>query len=299
MTNIKKEERRHWVGASESAALFGLSPFMTYFELWHRKAGNLPEPDLDSQNVYWGNVLESAVAFGIAEREGFKIRKVNRYYPHAEVEGMGASLDYEIVNHPDGPGVLEIKTVDSFAFRDWPVCPDGSIEPPIHYLIQLQHQLSCTGRKWGIIGALVGGNDCRIFRFDRHEKAIARIENAIVEFWRSIREGREPTPDFTLDADAIIAMSQAVEEGTTLDLSEDNYMVDLCGRYIELVQMVGKAEKEKKTIKAEIIEKIGAVETVIAGPYKVKSRIIPKKVINYTREASRRLQLTERKRDEE
>ena len=48
MTNIPVSERKNFVGASESAALFGLSPYTTLFELWHQKVGNIPSPVLSS-----------------------------------------------------------------------------------------------------------------------------------------------------------------------------------------------------------------------------------------------------------
>jgi predicted phage-related endonuclease len=40
--------RAEHVGASEVAALFDCSPYLTCFELWHRKAGNISTPAFPS-----------------------------------------------------------------------------------------------------------------------------------------------------------------------------------------------------------------------------------------------------------
>jgi predicted phage-related endonuclease len=54
--------RRRHIGSSEVAALFGLDERRTLFELWHQKAGHIPEPDVeDDERVFWGTVLEPAI----------------------------------------------------------------------------------------------------------------------------------------------------------------------------------------------------------------------------------------------
>jgi predicted phage-related endonuclease len=40
--------RASHVGASEAAALFDCSPYLTRFELWHRKAGNIATPEFNA-----------------------------------------------------------------------------------------------------------------------------------------------------------------------------------------------------------------------------------------------------------
>lgn len=95
-----RQHRRRHVGGSEVAALFGEHPHLTKFELWHRKAGSLPDPDLtDNERVFWGQTLEPAIAMGVAKVTGWNIRKVRRYIAHPTVPGFGGSLDYEVVAH--------------------------------------------------------------------------------------------------------------------------------------------------------------------------------------------------------
>lgn len=284
--------RAKHVGASEVAALFDAHPHMTRFELWHIKAGNLPRPDLDDdERVFWGTVLEPAVALGVAKRTGWNIRKVRRYLVSDTVPGMGASLDYEIVAHERGPGVLEIKTVDSLQFRTW---DDGEL--PLHYELQLQHQLAVTGRSWGCVGVLIGGNALRLYERERRPKTIAKIEKAVAAFWQSIAEAKPPQPDFATDAEAIAALYQSVIDGKVIDLTGDNRLPELCAAY----QAAAKDEKEaaarKEAAKAEILTKIGDAEIAICGDFKISAKTVSGGIVTYERKPYRSFRLSESKK---
>ena len=148
MTAIPITSEQQWhdlraahVGGSEVAALFNEHKQLTHWELHHIKGGDLPPHDLsDNERVFWGNVMEPAIARGIAEQHGWNIRKVRRYFSSDEVRGYGCTPDFEIVAHEDGPGVLEIKAVDWLVYKQW----EG--EPPLSFLLQLQSQLDLAVR---------------------------------------------------------------------------------------------------------------------------------------------------------
>lgn len=279
-------DRRDYVGGSEVAALFGLHPHVTRFELYHRKRGSLPEHDLSDDNrVQAGIHLEPAIAAWVAAKTGWNLRKVHR---HIARNGLGGHLDYEIVGHERGPGVLEIKTVDWLVFRDW---PEG--EPPIHYLLQLQAYLTLTGRAWGAIAVLVGGNDLRIFEYERRPKIVAKIEAAVAEFWADANAGREPRPDWHADAEAIGQLYRAAGGGL-VDMTNDNYLADLCGRYAGASARESAARADKDAAKAEILTKIGVADKVLAPGFTISAATVAAKDISYTREAYRAFRVTEK-----
>lgn len=214
-------QRAQNIGASEVAALFGLSPYTTKFTLWHQKAGKLLTPDFDSERIKWGNRLESAIAQGIAEDNTWTIRKVHRYITHPVIQGMGASLDYEIVNHPDGAGCFEIKNISYEAWKSrWQVNEDGSIEAPIDIELQLQHQLAVTNREWGAIGFLVSGNEARTVVRKRHEPTIQKIEAAVKEFWESIEKGEVPPVECSED---LAALTQLFTGKQTIKVDSEEF----------------------------------------------------------------------------
>lgn len=258
--------RRKRIGSSEVAVLFGLDDRRTPFELWHQKAGNLPEPDLsDDERVFWGTVLEPAIGQGIAAREGWKIRKVRRYIVHPTLAGMGASLDYEIYDHPRGPAPLEIKNVDWLVARKW---PDGL--PPLRFELQVQHQLACLpNRSWAALGVLIGGNSLKIFEYDRHPPAIAKIERAVAEFWRSIEENRPPEPDFERDLSTLETLYETARPGSVRDLRGDRRLEELCAEYESAREDEAAAEQRKRAAKAAILTVIQDTETVFCEGFKI------------------------------
>lgn len=244
--------RSHHVGASEVAALFDVHPQITRWELWQRKAGSIDEPALDNnQRVFWGQTLEPAVAQGAAKLRGWNIRNIRTYWKADDVPGMGASLDYEIVNDDRGAGVLEIKTVDWIQYRQW---DDG--EPPLAYMLQLQHQLAVTGRAWGAVAVLVGGNDLKVFEYERHDATIRKLRTEITAFWRSIAEGIEPQPDFARDA-ARIAELRGDPAPQTVDLSGHNRIMQLIEAERLASEMKNDWERAQKAAKAEILHALG------------------------------------------
>lgn len=288
LTAAQQAIRATRVGASEVGACLGIDPFCSRYELWHRKNGTLPEEDLtDNDRVFWGTILEPAVAEGVAIREGWKVRKVHRDSPHPSLPFLGASLDYEIVQHEDGPGALEIKTADRYAFRHW---PDGL--PPLRYQLQLQTQLACTGRKWGAIAVLVGGNDLHVYRFPEHEAAIARVCGEVSEFWRSLEEGREPQPDWQADADVIARLYATTTSGKAVDLSDDQRFNDLCRAYALCGKQKGEAEKAQKAIKAEIVTLVGDAETAIGNGCRVTARNVAASDVAFHRRSYRDVRVT-------
>ena len=284
--------RARHVGASEVAALFGASPYLTRFELWHIKRGTLPSADLsEDDRIFWGTVLEPAVARGVADLRGWNVRKVRRYIVHPAIAGMGASLDYEVVAHERGAGCLEIKTVDGLAFRNgW---EDG--EPPLHIELQLQHQMACTGRAWGAIAALVGGNTLKVYERTRRPGTIARIEAAVADFWGSIEAGQEPRPDWAADGAAIAALYRDATPGKVVDMSDDNRLPHLCAEYRRAADAEKVASEAKDAAKAEMLTKIGDAAKVVCGPYTISAGTVAAAQVAYERKAYRGFRITERK----
>ncbi len=287
-------ERRSFIGGSEVAALFGVHPRKTEWQLWHEKAGNIPEPDLsDNERVQAGLALEDGIAMLVARQQGWRLKK-GGWTKHPSVEGMAATLDYEITDHPDGPGCLEIKNVDGIVFaQTW-----GEDEPPLYIILQLQHQLACTGYAWGCVAALVGGNRLIPYLFKRHAGTVAKLERSVTDFWQSIAEEREPKPDFTADGAAIAQLYADVTEGRCVDLTGDNRVPELCAEYAAAAAAEKDAKARKEAAKAELLLKLGDAERATCGDYTISAKAVAAKSVAYTRKSYRNFRITERKTEE-
>lgn len=276
------ERRRQNIGSSEVASLFsaelaaaGEHTYRTRYETWHIKAGLIEESSPsqgegaeDDDPVFWGTVLEPAIAEGFARLRGLKIRRLGegRYRQHAKVRGMASTGDYEIVGvRGRGPGLLEVKNVSWQSYRrEWAVGEDGAVRPPLRYLLQVEHQLACFNRSWGVLVPLVGGSKLAPVEVERHEGTIAKIEGEVSRFWDSIDRREPPPPDWEADADTVAQLFRAVDAGKVLRIDELE-VAQLCEQYLAAgdLEKVGKAQKG--AAKAQLLSRIGDASQALVG----------------------------------
>lgn len=280
--------RQRVVGGSEAAALFDEHPQISRFELWHRKAGNVAAPDLGGdERVFWGRVLEPAIATGAAMKRGWQIKKPG-YCLEAEC-GLGGSPDYIVQSDARGPGILEIKTADRLVYRQW---TEG--EPPLGYLIQMQTYLGLSGFAWGAFAILIGGNELVIVEYEPRPKTLALLAAASAEFWASVRSGAEPKADFAADSDTISALYGKAGAGA-VDMTGDNYLAALCAVYKAAGERGKEADEEKKAAKAEILTKIGAADRVVCAGFTISAGMVAGTHVSYERKAYRDFRITPKK----
>lgn len=265
--------RQRDVTSTESAALFGMSPYVTHFELWHRKRSGTAPEFKTNERMRWGTRLEAAIAHGIAEEQGWEIRPMKEYMRDPDAR-LGSSFDFVITNLGE-PVHLEIKNVDYLAFRDgWIEHEDGSIEAPEHIEIQVQHQMAVSGFKRAFIGAFIGGNRGVVIERERDEDVIRAIRAKVAEFWRTVDAGEEPDPVMPEDAEAVIRMHQYAEPGKILDASGDEEIARLVTEYKAACVARDRADEDAKVLKAELLERIGDAEKVLLPGFTISASMI-------------------------
>jgi predicted phage-related endonuclease len=258
------------VGASEVAALFDCSPYLTRFELWHRKAGNIDTPAFNAlhdgvpedERIYWGVRLEAAIIEAAKERYGYQDREqLNRL---SNGRGLGGHPDRRVICPERGPGVLEIKTADWLVRKSW------GDEPPMHYLLQSQAYQGLDGVQWGDVLVLVGGNRLERFCYDFRPKIYAEIERRVDDFWQSIEANDPPPADYTRDLDTIVELNR---EGTdeTIDLRADNLAHEAAAAFLFAKEARLEAEKREDAAKAELMDKMGAASTALLNGFSVRA----------------------------
>ena len=289
------------VTSTEVSALFGISPYITHFELWHRKKSGEIVEHLGNERTEWGKRLESSIANGVADTYGFEIRPMTEYIRDPE-NRIGSSFDYAVeAQEIDGEivhiaGILEIKNVDALQFRDgWIVGDNGEVEAPPHIEMQVQHQLLVSNRDVAYIGALVGGNSLKLLKRTRNEIVINAIKNKISEFWKSIEDNKEPKPDFERDADFIAKLYNHATKDTLL--TADQRLTDLAEKYKVASDQESIAVKHKKAIKAEILTIIGKYEKVKGDLFTISAgETAPKWIERYERSGFRNFRISWRKK---
>ena len=219
------------IGASEVAVILGVSPWSTPLRLWEEKTGLVERERGTGEWLEWGTLLEPLIAKRYGEKSGRTVRHyhqgsliANRRHP--TIDCFACSLDGEVDDPTEperGTGVLECKNVVAFKEGEW---RDGA---PIHYQVQGQAAMACTGYRWASFPHLIGGNKLAWSDHERNEGFIAAMEAKVREFIQLVIVKRAPTfgdwltdrdgaaladlfpkgdGDVALDADAQFAVSE-------------------------------------------------------------------------------------------
>lgn len=257
-------ERVKDVTSTEISALFGLSPYLSAFELFHQKREAAIVTLQPNERMRWGSRLEAAIAHGAAEDQGWVISPLNVYMrdPTARI---GSSFDFEIHSTSDGPGLLEVKNVDGLQYRNtWVDDGAGNIEAPEHIELQIQHQMAVSGYKWCALVALVGGNEQKIVLRNCDQDVGQAIRVKVAEFWLTISNNRPPSADYSVDAEFMIKKlhTHALAE---LIVQADPHLEDLIRLYHRLNTDAADLEKNKQSHRAKILESIGLASKVLTS----------------------------------
>lgn len=287
--------RANDVTSTESSALFGMSPYSTAFELWHRKKEATILEIPDNERMRWGRRLQDAIAYGIAEDNGWVCEPMKEYI---SIHGlrMGSSFDFKMIDQSNRIGVFEIKNVDYLVFRDkWTVEDDGSLTAPEHIEIQLQHQLHVSGYEWGAIGVLVAGNSPRVLLRERDHDVGNAIEKRIRKFWQSIADGIEPPVELPADAEFISKLYGYAEPGKVLDAQSDEEIAALVAIYNDASYREKEANADKQSAKAELLMKLGTHEKCIGNGFTISAGVVGPAEVDYTRQGYRNFRITTKK----
>lgn len=282
------------ITSTDVAALFGVSPYLTRFELWHRKHGS-PEasaPDIDDvERVRWGNRLQETIAAGAAEDRDWCWLTLD--YMRIPELRIGSSFDYVITDgddpaNPTYLALLECKNVDGLAFRDGWVETEFGLEAPAHIELQVQHQMLVSGIRRCYIAALVGGNRLVILERDYDEAVGQRIIEECAKFWADPC----PAPDFRRDAELIAQLYRY--SGAGPEVEADAYIARLMDEAHQFSRMAAVAKDEHEARLAEIRTLIGDAGKVRSEKHTLSRWTVKETPISYVRKAYDVMRITEK-----
>lgn len=215
LTREQIQARKRGVGCSELLAALGKDPRCSRLELYMRKRGELPEPDLsDDERVRFGNLLEPV----IRDEAGRRLKQ--RVIVPAETLFHPT---FPLVGHPDGwmPALnegLEVKTADKFEAEEFGE-PDSD-QVPIRYLVQCAGYMALTDADRWHLAVLIGGNDFRLYEIPRDRDLEAAILAGVAHFWRHVEESVPPEPATPEDVKLLWPKSLQPSKVATPDIYE-------------------------------------------------------------------------------
>lgn len=213
------EARKTGIGSSDSAAAIGAHPYKTRFVLFAEKTGLLEAEDISGrEEVECGTLLEPIVGTLFQRRTEREIKPwpQDTVVRHPFLDWMLATPDFEQECPKRGPGLLEAKTTNAWKAGDWDEAP------PLWAQIQLQHALAVTGKEWGSLAVLIGGQRFRWFDCERNDRFIGALIERLEEFWGMVQSKTPPEVDGSVMTAKAIARLYPGENGLAIQLPEES-----------------------------------------------------------------------------
>ena len=251
MDNAKwLEERRRGLGGSDIAAILGLSPWKSAFQVYQEKRGEV-DGFKGNDLTDWGTRMEPTIRQWYSDTTGHPVRVPDKILYHAKHPFMLASLD----GFTDEPRGVEIKTARSG--KEWG--EPGSAEIPDYYALQVQHYMAVTGFPVFDVPVSIAGAYPVIYEVPADIELQELIIDACADFWQRVQNGNPPEP--TTYADAVQRFGKSESQGVIVaGRSEVQAVEDLREVKAKLDQL--KAEEED--LKARIIIALGDIGDTLA-----------------------------------
>ncbi len=238
-------KRRTGIGASDIAAIMGISPWSTPFQVWVSKmTDDAPETELN-EDMLWGVRMEGAILDEFEERSDLWVAKRGELIRNVDRPWMMAT--------PDGITASPSEVVEAKKTSDW-----SWDEIPTHYQIQVQWQLAVTGLDKGYLVALHQGRHLEIYPIEADPDMQTELIAAGEAFWNLVESGTPPAVGG--DDNAFMA---------TLYPTSSEVAVEISSEIIEELRAAKDNTKTAKTrqdaAEATLKELMGGADTAVVG----------------------------------
>lgn len=273
------EARTHGIGASEVAAVVGLSPWETPYQLWRRKVGIDP-PKEENFAMKAGHYLEEAVARFWADATGNEIIKqsqddfmfVDEEKPFLRVSPDRTYWLQGATRNDDNKGILECKTTQLSVDAD---------DLPKHWFCQVQMNLGVGGYTQGSLAWLTQGREFGYKDIALVPDFFAWLVEETEKFWVDYVQAKKEPPVTTV-SDVLMKFNRHTG-GKTIEASDEVFEA-----YTKLKEVRKEIDKLTDT-KTELEDKIkvffGDAEAVSYGGQTIATWKAPKPSMKFDAKA--------------
>lgn len=262
------------ITATEIAAVVGLSPWMSRFTLWHKKAGLPTAPFEMNPAVEWGNRLEDAVAQKWEdEHTGFLAapagtwRHRDRAWQRATPDRLIFEAPRNVFDVPDqATSLLEVKT--SPFGDEWG--PSGSEDGvPIWYRCQVMWQMDVLGLRRTDFAVLISGHDYREYTVEYDEAEAKILRDAAERFLDDVRQGNRPPIDGATDTYQTIRVQPDGLEDVDVEIP-----FGLVCRWDDAYEAMAKASADLTQVRGEVLDLIGNGKRAVCEGRRIAYRTV-------------------------
>lgn len=246
------EERRKGIGGSDIAAIMGLSPWKTAYQVYQEKRREVNDWQ-GNEATDWGKRMEPALRQWYSDVTGRNVHLPDKILYHSKYPFMLASLD----GFTDEPRGVEIKTARSS--KGWG--EPGTNEIPEYYILQIQHYMAVTGFKVFDVPVSIAGGSPEIYEVPHDDELQELIIEACAEFWQRVQDGNPPDP--VSYADAVHRFGKSDRQG--LVVAPESILQDI-NALRSIRDRIKIIEADEEFLKGKIIIALGDNGDTLTDP---------------------------------
>lgn len=244
------------IGASEIAAVVGLNPYASPWDVWLYKTGQV---DRDPTNgpMEWGHRLEPAIRQKYVDMTESTVWAPPQSLYDEQVTWARATPDGIVVssgiaNRKNWQSLLQCKNVGTWVEKAW------SAAPPIYVQLQEQWEMRVTGLDRADVAVLIGGNDYRCYTVHRDDKMIGDLLTIADDFWHKVESRTQPIVD---DSDACKEhFEKKYTKASNIEMVADEECESLFVEWQRLHLEEKRIEKEAKRIRNLVRERLAEAQ---------------------------------------
>jgi putative phage-type endonuclease len=169
--------RKDAIGASEVAAILGMSSFAGPWEVWADKTNRI-EDWKGNKSTRAGQVFEPAVLDHAESELGPLRRNIRLKHPSAP---LAATLDAQVIS-TSFPVEAKTTGIVGPVFGKWGDAMTDEV--PEYYLVQVHAQLAVTGAELAYLFALIAGRGVVQFEIQRSESLSNHLLTIVSDWWQ-------------------------------------------------------------------------------------------------------------------
>lgn len=237
------EERRKGIGGSDIAAILGLSPWKTAYQVYREKRKEV-EDWQGNEGTDWGKRMEPAIRQWYSDTTGRSVRLPDKIMYHSKHPFMLASLD----GFTDDGRIVEIKTARSG--KKWG--EPGTDQVPDYYAVQVHHYMTVTGLEVADVPVSIAGGSPVLYEIPADKEISQMIIDASAAFWARVVDGNPPEP--VTYADAVARFGSIKKEGAVQAGPEEAANVVTLQSYREII---ADYKEREELVKGKLIIALG------------------------------------------
>ena len=245
------DARRTGIGGSDIAAVLGISPYKSAHEVYEEKVNGLTQDLSNNEKVVWGNLLEEPIAKRYEQVTGKKL-SITNMIRSGDYPFLIASPDRTIINEKRG---LEIKAVGEHTKHLWG--ENGSQIIPEYYYLQAAHYMLVLDYQAWDVAALIGGQELRIYSFERDTEIDQLIIQGAFDFWANhVQKKLAPPKDYSKpDVQQLIKRKNNLVSEASIALPDE--YVAVANQLEEAKEQIKHYQSLQKEAEAKLLDAIG------------------------------------------